>query len=365
MTQQRQRPRRRRDGTRRESARVAAWRAGLQIAGIAAVVFVVGVGLGVGVGRQWLDAPVEQSERNRPLETPAPQGATARYKADQRPDAAERAGAPAAPSAGKAIGQAQPDRDQDATVRPPWRRFAVAPPAVPAGAPRVAIVIDDMGMNRRNTRAAIALPPPLTMAFLSYAPDLPEVTSAARRAGHELLVHVPMQPRGADADPGPKVLTTDLPAEALRTRLDWALSRFSGYVGINNHMGSAMTADREGMRLILAELKRRGLLFLDSRTTARSVAVALSETLDVPHAARDLFLDNVQDVAAIKDNLLRLERIARKHGTAIAIGHPYDSTLAALRAWIPQARRRGIALVPISAVVRGGSDADRLAEAGG
>jgi len=364
MTQQRHRPRRR-GRARRAPARAAGWRAGLQIAGIASVVFAVGVGLGVGVGRQWLDIPVEQNDTARPSPTPAPRASEGGYEADRRPDAVQRGGAPAAPSAGKAIGQARPDSGGDAGVAPPWRRFAVAAPAVPPGTPRIAIVIDDMGMNRRNTRAAMTLPPPLTMAFLSYAPDLLEVTRAARRAGHELLVHVPMQPRGADADPGPKVLTTDLPAEALRARLDWALSRFSGYVGINNHMGSAMTADREGMRLILAELKRRGLLFLDSRTTAQSVAVGVSETLDVPHAARDLFLDNVQDVAAIKANLLRLEQIARKHGTAIAIGHPHDSTLAALRAWIPQARRRGIALVPISAVVDGGGNADRLAEAGG
>ncbi len=364
MTQQRQRPRRR-GRARREPARAAGWRAGLRIAGIAGVVFAVGVGLGVGVGRQWLDIPVEQIDTARPSPTPGPGAPEGGYEADRRPDAAQGGGAPAAPSAGKAIGQARPDSRRDAGVAPPWRRFAVAPPAVPAGAPRIAIVIDDMGMNRRNTRAAMTLPPPLTMAFLSYAPDLPEVTRAARRAGHELLVHVPMQPRGADADPGPKVLDAKLSAEALRARLDWALSRFSGYVGINNHMGSAMTADRAGMRLILAELKRRGLLFLDSRTTADTVAGELSRELGVPHVARDVFLDNVPEVAAIRAELSRVEAIARKHGTAVAIGHPYDTTLAALRAWLPEARRRGFALVPISAVAAADERARRLADIGG
>jgi hypothetical protein len=244
---------------------------------------------------------------------------------------------------------------------PAWRRNAAAYPEPAPGVPRIAVVIDDLGLNRANARATLALPGPLTLAFMTYAPNPGELTRAARAAGHELLVHVPMQPSDPATDPGPKALSGALDRAELLARLDWGLSRFDGYVGINNHMGSAFTRDAKGMRAVLGELKRRGLMFLDSRTIADSVAGPLADKMGVAHAARDVFLDNKRDVAAIRAQLAEAERIARESGSAVAIGHPYDATIQALSAWLPSLADKNIALVPISALAKGrGPDVARL-----
>jgi polysaccharide deacetylase 2 family uncharacterized protein YibQ len=243
-----------------------------------------------------------------------------------------------------------------ATIHPPsahdlpaWRRYAVAvPPA--AGKPMIAIVIDDMGLDRHRSAAAVALPGPLTLSFLPYARDLASQTVAARRQGHELMVHIPMQPIGT-ANPGPNALMTDLPPAEIKRRLDQDLDAFSGYVGINNHMGSRFTTDRAGLDVVMAELSARGLLFLDSRTVPHSQAASVAAAYQVPTAGRNVFLDNEQTSAEVTHQLAETERIARHAGFAIAIGHPHDVTIAALKAWLPTLAQKGFVLVPVSAVV--------------
>lgn len=320
---------------------------------LSVVLFALGLGLGVILGVRWDGAGLEDlAAKLEAVDREAETVVASRNSEARAPGRRVETQAPEA--------RRRPAPQSKET----WQSNAARYPP-PPGAPRVAIVIDDLGINTPNSRDAIALPAPLTLAFLSYARGLPDMTTAARAAGHELLVHVPMQPTNGEVDPGPKVLRADSTAATLRARLDWALSRFDGYVGINNHMGSAFTADSSAMRRVLAELKRRELLFLDSRTTAETTGTALAAELGVPHAARDVFLDNVQEVAAIRRNLAKAEAIARDQGFAVAIGHPHDATLAALRDWIPEARRRGIVLVPISAVVTGGGAPERLAGVGG
>ena len=234
---------------------------------------------------------------------------------------------------------------------PAWLRFAV--PARPAaGRPIVAVVLDDLGLDRARTAAAIRLPGTLTLSFMTYAQDLPQQTEAARRAGHELLLHVPMEAIDRREDPGPHALYTSLSRAAILDRLRWGLDRFSGYVGINNHMGSRFTADARAMAPVMAELQARGLVFLDSRTTARSTGIELAAADGVPHAARDVFLDDDLAPAAIERQLALLERLAKRHGSAVAIGHAHDPTLAALAAWLPTLPAKGLMLEPVSAVVR-------------
>ena len=233
---------------------------------------------------------------------------------------------------------------------PPWQRFALVTPAS-EGRPRIAIVIDDLGIDKRRTAKAIALPAPLTLAFLSYASDLDKQTAAAHGAGHELLVHVPMQPQSDTVDPGPNVLRDDLDGEELLRRLRWCLDRFPGYVGINNHMGSRFTAAEPGMAAVMAELKVRGLLFLDSRTSGSSVGARLAVAAKVPFAVRNVFLDNENEIEAVRARLAETEALAARHGLAIAIGHPRDATLEALPAWIDSILAKGFQLVPVSATV--------------
>jgi uncharacterized protein len=231
-----------------------------------------------------------------------------------------------------------------------WRRNAVAVPD-PQGRPMIAVVIDDLGLDRRNADRVVRLPGPLTLSFMTYAEDLAAKTHTAHAAGHELLVHVPMQPLDGDLNAGFNVLRTDLPPGMLLRRIDWALSRFDGYVGINNHMGSAFTADASGMAVLFAELRRRGLLFLDSRTTPATVGGAMAVRYGVPFATRNIFLDNETLAEAVWTQLTKVEADARRMGCAVAIGHPHDGTIAALAQWLPTLRQRGFALVPISRIV--------------
>lgn len=265
---------------------------------------------------------------------------------------------PPPPSAAPAGAAALPI-DQTAVVPPPgvrpaddsplWRRHAVAIPDS-ADKPLIAIVIDDMGLDPRRSAKVVQLPGPLTLAFLPYASGLPRQTAQARAQGHELMVHVSMQPLGAD-DPGPNALTTILPPGEIKRRLEWALSAFEGYVGINNHMGSLFTTDRAGMAVVMATLKTRGLLFLDSRTGQHSVGPSTATAHDVPHAARHVFLDNELSAGEVARQLAETERIARQAGFAVAIGHPHDVTIAALEAWLPSLVAKGFVLAPISAIV--------------
>lgn len=230
-----------------------------------------------------------------------------------------------------------------------WRRNALPHPVDP-GRPMVAVVIDDLGINGTGTRDIIALPGPLTLSFMSYAERLETLIAAGRLAGHEPMLHVPMEPQG-DADPGPNALRVGLDAEELRRRLVWGLERAPGIVAVNNHMGSRFTAHRPGMDLVMAELAGRGLAFLDSRTTAATVGLAAARAAGVPAVERDVFLDHEQDRAVIDRALAALEARARAQGTAIAIGHPYPETVAALADWLPGLAARGVQLVPLSAVI--------------
>jgi len=257
---------------------------------------------------------------------------------------------PAKPSTEAAL-RLPPPMPRPGAARPTWLRYAV--PAPPSGdRPLVAIVLDDLGLDRVRTAEAIRLSGPLTLSFMTYASELTTQTQAAHRAGHELLLHVPMEAVDRQADPGPHGLFTALSRDEIVERLRWGLGRFEGFIGINNHMGSKFTSDERGMAPVMEELRARGLLFLDSRTSPSSAGVRLAIAYGVPHAARDVFLDDEQTSAAIAWELARVEQLARQHGSAIAIGHPHDATLAALRIWLPTLGEKGLALVPLSAVVQ-------------
>ena len=257
----------------------------------------------------------------------------------------------AGPGGGQVAALPKPPSGADLAGLPAWRRHA-APFAPVRGRPRIAVVIDDLGLDAARTERVIELPAPLTLAFLPYGPDLGARTARARARGHELLVHVSMEPEGGSADPGPHALGVGQGPEQIRARLDWALGRFAGYVGINNHMGSRFTSDPEGMAVVLGELKARGLLFLDSRTTAATVGYALARAAGIPAAERKVFLDRTPARDAVDAQLAEVERLARRDGAVIAIGHPHDATIEALAAWFPGLAEKGLQAAPVSAVVR-------------
>lgn len=231
-----------------------------------------------------------------------------------------------------------------------WLRNAVPFPKADSR-PMVAIVIDDMGVDRHRSAAIIDLPPPLTVSFLTYAHDLATQAALAKAAGHELMVHVAMEPSSKAVDPGPDVLLTSQDDAELRRRLEQGIGRVPGAIGINNHMGSRFTEDKRGMGVVLDVLRKHGLMFLDSRTSPKTVARGIAHRVGVAVVERNVFLDNENSEAAVLKRLAEVERLAARRGYAIAIGHPRDGTLKALAEWLPAARARGVQLVPLSAVV--------------
>ncbi|HET6620979.1 MAG TPA: divergent polysaccharide deacetylase family protein [Dongiaceae bacterium] len=264
------------------------------------------------------------------------------------------------PAAARPAGSPPPDTQPAAAAPAPavawsgdaaWVRNSVAFVA-PQGRPMIAVVLDDVGVARGHANLAIDMPAAITLSFMTYADGVAEMAARARAKGHELMLHVPMEPLDKDIDPGPRALTIEASDGELLARLNWDLARFPGYIGINNHMGSRFTQDERGMRVVLQELKRRNLLFLDSRTIATTVGDNLAARMGVAHVMRDVFLDDEMDGAAVLKQLAQAEKIAAAKGQAIAIGHPHPATLAAIRAWMPEAEARGFVIVPLSAVAK-------------
>jgi len=244
----------------------------------------------------------------------------------------------------------RPETAHDPAGEPPWQRFAVRA-TWPAKRAAVVIIIDDMGVDRKRSAAISALPGPLTLSYLTYAEDLAGQTKAARAHGHELMLHLPMEPMNGKLDPGPNALMTGLTVAELERRIDWSLDRFSGYVGVNNHMGSRFTAQPDVMHVLGRKLAKRGLLFVDSRTAADSVGAKIVRALGVPALERNVFLDNDDTEDGVHARLADVERMARAHTFAIAIGHPRDATLRALARWLPTVEAKGLVLVPVSALL--------------
>ena len=231
-----------------------------------------------------------------------------------------------------------------------WRRNAL-PFRDLDSKPLVAIVIDDVGLDRARSKRAWELPGPMTLSFLPYAKDLPEQARAARARGHELMLHMPMEPNGRN-DPGPGALLVSMSDAELRQKLLIALESFGGYVGINNHMGSRFTANRADMELVMRQLKPRGLMFLDSRTSPQSVGDQTAQEIGVPSIVRHVFLDDEESLDAVRRKLAETEAVARRQGFVVAIGHPHDATIQALAEWLPTVQGKGLALAPSTVILR-------------
>jgi polysaccharide deacetylase 2 family uncharacterized protein YibQ len=213
----------------------------------------------------------------------------------------------------------------------------------------VAIVMDDLGPDVAATRQAILLPPAVTMSFLPYARDVAELARAAEASGHEVIVHVPMQPLGPE-NPGPGALRVDLSAAQNQRRLSLDLARVPGADGINNHMGSRFTADSEALVPVLEQLARTGDFFLDSRTNANTQVVPLARKFGILSSGRDVFLDDIPRREYLLRQLRLLRQVAEANGVAIAIGHPHPVTLWAIKWWI--AHHPGLHLVKLRTALR-------------
>jgi len=221
-----------------------------------------------------------------------------------------------------------------------------------AGPGKLAVIIDDMGKGMQEARSICDIGVPVTFAIIPGLPKVRQVAHEAQRRGVEAMVHLPMEPKGyPERRLEENGLFLSQSNEEIAARVHGYLREIPEAVGANNHMGSAFTESREKMSVVLGVLKERGMFFVDSKTSAISVGEALARELGVRTASRAVFLDNIQDVGYITKQIRQAAAIARKRGSAIAIGHPHPATIQALAVELPKLRDEGITFVPVSSLV--------------
>ncbi len=264
----------------------------------------------------------------------------------------QRPGPAARPSPGHAVKK----------PRPATPAHVPEPTSAPAVA-RIAIVIDDLGNDRDAVERIARWPYPVAGAVL---PGLADSADAARRlagSGKEVLLHLPMEPDGYPrVRPGPGVVLRSDSDEQIAQTVIADLASVPGAVGVNNHMGSAATADARVMRAVVRVLAQRGLFLLDSRTTEATVARQIADEASIPAVSRRVFLDSVETAAAIERSYRDLLSNAKRDGTALAIGHPHPETLALLERELPKLREQRIALVRVSQLTHRNGSKSRVAD---
>jgi len=229
-------------------------------------------------------------------------------------------------------------------------------PARPADrAPELAIIVDDLGHDRTAADSLLALPFPITVSVLPNLPLSSQVAEEAYHRGEQVLLHLPMesQSEGSQgASPEAAELRVGMNASQVASAVDRMLETVPHAAGVNNHQGSRATADPALMQTLMPLLRERRLFFIDSRTTAQTVAYDAAETSGVPAASRKVFLDDTATRDAVLAQLDLAARDAMRDGSAIAIGHPHPATIAALSEGVPRLEARGIRLVFASDLVR-------------
>jgi len=245
-----------------------------------------------------------------------------------------------------------PQEKASAKYIPPPEPAPPEPAPVEDKTPRLAIVIDDMGTDLGKLRELLDLGAPVTVAVMPHQRFSKETADGAYEGGLDVLMHLPMEPKDMKAhDPGKGALLLAMTAPEVRAQIEDDLATIPHAIGINNHMGSRFTENEPLMGTVLDYIRTRDLFFLDSRTTSHSVAIRLAMEKGVPNAGRNVFLDNTREVPYIKKQLSEAVRLARKHGKAIAIGHPYPETIQALAEALPEVSSLGVRLVRLSDVI--------------
>ena len=218
------------------------------------------------------------------------------------------------------------------------------------GAPRVAILVGGLGLDAESTRAAISrLPAAVSLGIAPYGADLPEVATRARASGHEIWLQAPMEAMVGDS-PGPHTLTTSASEADNRDSLHWFMGRFQGYVGVVNYLGSKLTADSTAFTPILAEIGRRGLLYLDDGTSALSKADELAPSVDLKAGRADLVADATANSDAIEAALAAAEDMARRRGAVILVASALPASLDHVARWASALEAKGFLLAPVSAL---------------
>jgi len=218
--------------------------------------------------------------------------------------------------------------------------------------PKIALVIDDLGGENLVVRELLQWDLPLTFSILPFTPHAKTIAKEAHQKGKEVILHVPMEPHGyPKVRPGEGALLEGMNEENLRRQLVKDIEAVPYIKGASNHMGSRLMEDPEKVKIILLELKRRRLFFLDSRTTPQTVGMDVAQGIGVKAMERSLFIDHSPDEGDIKQKIEKLIRLSLSNGKAIGIGHPHLSTLKSLKEMIPRMKEKGIEIVPLSVVM--------------
>ncbi|NMB46154.1 MAG: divergent polysaccharide deacetylase family protein [Firmicutes bacterium] len=217
--------------------------------------------------------------------------------------------------------------------------------------PRLALIIDDWGYDWDMAKEFLKLDIPFTAAVLPYRTETENQLTLLRQTGHEVILHLPMEPKNPAIELDDQCIKTDLSDAEIRSRVEAALAAVRPVAGVNNHMGSKATSDERVVRAVLEVIRENKLYFVDSWTAPTSVARALAAEMEIPSATNQAFLDHYDDVEKVKRQIERLIRLAKRDGQALGIGHVRPQTYRALTEMITRFAEEGILIVPASQVV--------------
>jgi len=218
--------------------------------------------------------------------------------------------------------------------------------------PKVAFIIDDLGYETEVAKKMIELEFPITLSILPFLRYSEFIAEEGRKNNQEIMLHLPMEPSNSSANPGPGAIQSNMSEEEIRQAVRDCILNFPYIIGVNNHMGSKITENREIMEMALEEIKGYNLFFIDSMTSKDSIAYEVAQEMEIKSAKRSVFLDNENDMEYIKEQMLKVQEIALREGEAIAIGHSRINTFYVLKRMIPELIKAGIEIVPVSELVK-------------
>jgi polysaccharide deacetylase 2 family uncharacterized protein YibQ len=226
-----------------------------------------------------------------------------------------------------------------------------SPPPVLKKLPKVSIILDDVGYDKKIALAFLSLDAPITVSIFPFSPYRKTIASAAHEKGRDVMLHLPMEPQEyPEINPGEGVLLTSMNRDALLAQLEKNLEAIPYIVGVNNHMGSKFTKDPERMTYILKRLKERDLFFVDSRTTTKTCVRKIARRIKLRFAERQVFLDHLEEASFIRAQVKQLVSIARSKGSAIGIIHPHRLTYRIIKEALPSLKK-AVEIVPVSHLV--------------
>ena len=218
--------------------------------------------------------------------------------------------------------------------------------------PKAAFIIDDLGYETEVARKIMELEFPVALSILPFLQYSEFIAEEAKKNNQEIMLHLPMEPNNSDADPGPGAIKSYMSEEEIRQAVSDCILNFPYIIGVNNHMGSKITEDREIMEIILEEIRECNLFFIDSITTKDSIAYEVAQEMEIKSAVRSVFLDNENDMEYIKGQMLEVQETALREGEVIAIGHSRINTFYVLKRMVPELIKAGIEIVPVSELVK-------------